>query len=58
MPDLVNAWGQPSFLDEVIDAGLLAELNPADYKDYGFIQGALDGSARMGNYMDLQEIPT
>ncbi|MTK07178.1 MAG: extracellular solute-binding protein [Hungatella sp.] len=53
MPDLVNAWGQPSFLDEVIDAGLLAELNPEDYKDYGFIQGALDGFSKDGKLYGL-----
>ncbi len=53
MPDLVNAWGQPSFLDEVIDAGLLAELNPADYKDYGFIEGALDGFSKDGKLYGL-----
>ena len=27
MPDVVSIWGQPSFLDEVLDAGVLAELN-------------------------------
>ncbi|MGC6175726.1 ABC transporter substrate-binding protein [Lacrimispora sp. 38-1] len=53
MPDLVNAWGQPSFLDEVIDAGLLAELNPEDYKDYGFIEGALDGFSKDGKLYGL-----
>lgn len=53
MPDLVNAWGQPSFLDEVIDAGLLAELNPEDYKDYGFIQGALEGFSKDGRLYGL-----
>lgn len=46
MPDLVNAWGQPSFLNEVIEAGLLAELNSEDYKDYGFIAGSLDGFSK------------
>lgn len=53
MPDLVSAWGQPSFLDEVIDAGLLAELNPADYKSYGFINGALDGFSKDGKLYGL-----
>lgn len=53
MPDLVNAWGQPSFLDEVIDAGLLAELNPEDYKDYGFIDGSLDGFSKDGKLYGL-----
>lgn len=37
MPDVVSIWGQPSFLDEVLEAGVLAELNEADYSDYGFI---------------------
>lgn len=43
MPDVVNIWGQPSFLDEVLDAGVLAELNQEDYLDYGFVSGSLDG---------------
>lgn len=33
MPDVVSIWGQPSFLDEVLEAGVLAELNEADYAD-------------------------
>lgn len=53
MPDLVNAWGQPSFLSEVIDAGLLAELNPDDYKDYGFIEGSLAGFSKNGKLYGL-----
>lgn len=43
MPDVVSIWGQPSFLDEVVEAGVLAELNAADYADYKFIEGSLDG---------------
>ena len=42
MPDVVSIWGQPAFLDEVVDAGVLAELNPEDYADYGFIEGSLN----------------
>ncbi|HEX3078110.1 MAG TPA: extracellular solute-binding protein [Lachnospiraceae bacterium] len=53
MPDLVNAWGQPSFLNEVIDAGLLAELNKDDYKDYGFIDGSLEGFSKDGKLYGL-----
>ena len=48
MPDVVSIWGQPSFLDEVLDAGVLAELNEDDYKDYGFISGSLDGFKKDG----------
>lgn len=53
MPDLVNIWGQPSFLSEVIDAGLLAELNQDDYTDYNFITGSLDGFMRDGKLYGL-----
>lgn len=53
MPDLVNAWGQPSFLNEVIDAGLLAELNKDDYSDYGFIAGSLEGFSKDGKLYGL-----
>lgn len=53
MPDLINVWGQPSFLDEVIDAGLIAELNPDDYADYGFIDGSLEGFSKDGKLYGL-----
>lgn len=53
MPDVVSIWGQPSFLDEVLDAGVLAELDEADYADYGFISGSLEGFKRDGNLYGL-----
>jgi raffinose/stachyose/melibiose transport system substrate-binding protein len=53
MPDFVSSWGQPSFINEVIDAGLLAELNKADYASYGFLEGSLDGWTRNGNLYGL-----
>lgn len=53
MPDLVNIWGQPSFLSEVIDAGLLAELDQEDYADYNFLTGSLDGFMRDGKLYGL-----
>ena len=53
MPDLVNIWGQPSFLSEVIEAGLLAELNMDDYADYHFIESSLDGFSRDGKLYGL-----
>ena len=48
MPDVVSIWGQPAFLDEVLDAGVLAELNQDDYADYGFISGSVDGFMKDG----------
>lgn len=53
MPDVVSIWGQPSFLDEVLDAGVLAELNEADYKDYKFVSGSLDGFRKDGKLYGL-----
>ena len=53
MPDVVSIWGQPSFLDEVLDAGVLAELNEDDYTDYGFIAGSLEGFKKDGKLYGL-----
>lgn len=53
MPDVVNIWGQPSFLDEVLEAGVLAELNEADYADYGFVAGSLEGFKKDGKLYGL-----
>lgn len=48
MPDVVSVWGQPSFLDEVLDAGVLAPLNEGDYADYGFVPGSMEGFKKDG----------
>ena len=53
MPDVVSIWGQPSFLDEVLDAGVLAELAEADYTDYGFVSGSLEGFKKDGKLYGL-----
>lgn len=53
MPDLVNIWGQPSFLNEVVEEGLLEELNPEDYSDYEYLEGALDGFSKDGKLYGL-----
>ena len=53
MPDVVSIWGQPAFLDEVLDAGVLAELNESDYADYNFIPGSLEGFKKDGKLYGL-----
>lgn len=53
MPDVVSIWGQPAFLDEVVEAGVLAELNTEDYADYKFIEGSLDGFTYDGKLYGL-----
>ncbi len=40
LPDIFNVWGQPSFFQAVMEKGYAAELNPDDYKDYGFFEGS------------------
>ena len=53
MPDVVSIWGQPAFLDEVVEAGVLAELNQDDYADYDFIEGSLSGYTYDGKLYGL-----
>lgn len=53
MPDVVSIWGQPAFLDEVLDAGVLAPLDKNDYIDYGFIPGSLGGFMKDGELYGL-----
>ncbi len=53
MPDIVSIWGQPSFLDEVLAAGTLAELNENDYSDYNFVEGSLEGFKKDGSLYGL-----
>lgn len=53
MPDVVSIWGQPSFLDEVLQAGVLAELNESDYANYKFVEGSLNGFKKDGKLYGL-----
>jgi len=53
MPDVVSIWGQPSFLDEVLEAEVLAQLDESDYADFGFISGSLDGFMKDGKLYGL-----
>ncbi len=53
MPDVVSIWGQPAFLDEVVEAGILEELNQDDYADYGFVEGSLNGYTYDGKLYGL-----
>lgn len=53
MADVVSIWGQPSFLDEVLEAGILAELEEEDYADYKFAEGSLDGFKKDGKLYGL-----
>lgn len=53
MPDIVTIWGQPAFLSEILEAGVLQELDPEDYQNYGFVEGSLEGFKRDGKLYGL-----
>ena len=53
LPDLVSVWGQPAFIDPVINSGYLLELNADDYKDYNFFEGSLNGFSKDGKIYGL-----
>lgn len=53
IPDLFMVWGQPSFLSPIMKNGYVAELNATDFKDYGFLNGSLDGFSTNGKLYGL-----
>lgn len=53
MPDVVTVWGQQAFLSEILEAGILQELDLENYQDYGFIEGSLEGFKRNGKLYGL-----
>ena len=53
LPDVVSVWGQPAFIDPVINSGYLAELNAADYADYHFVDGSINGFSKDGKIYGL-----
>ncbi|WP_407268560.1 ABC transporter substrate-binding protein [Radiobacillus sp. PE A8.2] len=53
LPDILMTWGQSSFISPLINNGLLHELDPADYGDYGFIEGSFDGFSSDGKLYGL-----
>ena len=53
LPDLLSVWGQPAFIDPVINSGYLAELNPDDYTDDGFLAGSMNGFSKDGKLYGL-----
>jgi len=53
IPDLFMVWGQPSFLAPIMKNGYVAELNANDFKDYGFLNGSLDGFSTNGKLYGL-----
>ncbi|UFU00620.1 extracellular solute-binding protein [Radiobacillus kanasensis] len=46
LPDIIQAWGQSSFIAPLIDNGLLHELDQADFEGMGFIEGSFAGFSK------------
>ncbi len=52
LPDVMAVWGQPAFIDPVINSGYLAELTD-DYSSYNFFKGSLTGFSKDGKVYGL-----
>ncbi|MGC3952862.1 MAG: extracellular solute-binding protein [Propionicimonas sp.] len=53
MPDVFYVWSNPSEFDPYVNAGLAAELNPADFASYDFLPGALENATVDGKLVGL-----
>jgi raffinose/stachyose/melibiose transport system substrate-binding protein len=53
LPDIIQAWGQPSFLSPLLDNDLLLELNKSDYDSNKFVAGSMDGFSKDGKLYGL-----
>lgn len=56
MPDVFFVWSNPSEFLPYVNAGLAAELNPGDFKDFNFTPGALEGATVDGKLLGLPEL--
>ncbi|MFF2484635.1 ABC transporter substrate-binding protein [Paenibacillus sp. NPDC058071] len=48
VPDIIQTWGQASFIKPLIDHDLLLELNAPEFAGSGFVPGAMDGFMQNG----------
>jgi raffinose/stachyose/melibiose transport system substrate-binding protein len=53
MPDIIQSWGQASFIDPLIDNDLLMGLDPSDFESSEFVAGSLDGFSKNGKLYGL-----
>lgn len=53
LPDIVSIWGQPAFLQDVMNSGILAQLNEEDYQSYDFYPSSLEGFKSEGRLYGL-----
>lgn len=53
LPDIIQVWGQPVFMNPLLDANLLLELDPNDFSGMNFLPGAMDGFTKDGKLYGL-----
>lgn len=56
MPDVFFVWSNPSEFLPYVNAGLAAELDPAEFEDYDFVPGALDGATIDGKLYGIPQL--
>ncbi|MFY4775050.1 ABC transporter substrate-binding protein [Metabacillus sp. RGM 3146] len=53
LPDIMHTWGQPSFIDPLINNKLLLELNPKEFEKDNFVPGSTEGYSKGGKLYGL-----
>ncbi len=55
LPDIFFVWGFPAQFMPIAEGGYAAELNPADFADYGFFPGTFDAYTSDGKLYALPQ---
>lgn len=53
VPDIIQSWGQSSFIKPLIDSDMLMELNADEFASNKFVSGAMDGFSQDGKLYGL-----
>jgi len=53
IPDIIQSWGQSSFIKPLIDNNMLLEINAGDFAENNFVPGAMDGFIQDGKVYGL-----
>ena len=56
MPDVFFVWSNPSEFLPYVNAGVAAELDPAEFADFDFVPGALDGATVDGKLLGIPQL--
>lgn len=56
MPDVFFVWANPSEFLPYVNAGVAAELDPAEFTDFDFVPGALEGATVDGKLLGIPQL--